>query len=101
MAVANKIGPEADTAVRARVLREALGYQTSAAFAAFLGVSAQRWNNVETGLPLSRDMAFLLVNKVPGLSLDWIYFGRAAGLPLELAKRLGVFDSGTSSTTRA
>jgi len=88
------------TGARARVLREAMGYDSAIAFAAFLGVSPQRWNNVEVGYPLSRDMAFLLVSKVPGLSLDWLYFGRADGLPLELARRLGALEGFTSSNTQ-
>lgn len=101
MAKGGKELPHAETATRVRLLRESMGYQTSNAFAAYLGVSAQRWNNVEIGMPLSRDMAFLLVRKVPGLSLDWLYFGNAAGLPLELAKRLGALGDRGSSTTRA
>jgi len=95
--IARKTSPIAE---RARVLREAMDYDTSNAFAAFLGVSPQRWNNIETGLPLSNQMAFLLVQKVPGLTLDWLYFGKADGLPLELARRLGELGPGQSSKTR-
>lgn len=90
----------APVAHRARILREAMGYGTSNAFAAFLGVSPQRWNNVEIGLPLSNQIAFMLVQKVPGLTLDWLYFGKADGLPLELARRLGEFGPAQSSNTR-
>ena len=70
-------------------LRAALGYPTATAFATFLGVGQQRWANYENGFPLSREMIFLLVRTVPGLTSDWLYFGRSDGLPLDLARRLG------------
>jgi transcriptional regulator with XRE-family HTH domain len=74
---------------RLKRLRLALGFTTSTDFAAFLGVSVQRYNAFEHGEPLSRQVAFLLVQKISGLSLDWLYFGRTEALPLQLARRLG------------
>jgi hypothetical protein len=40
---------------------------------------------------MPRDMIFLLCEKVPGLTSDWLYFGKPDGLPVELARRLGEF----------
>ncbi len=77
---------------RLRRLRAAIGYETATGFAVFLDIGIQRYNNFENGTPLSREIAFRLVQKVPGLTLDWLYFGKADGLPIELARRLGVFD---------
>jgi hypothetical protein len=58
-------------------------------FAKWLGVSAPRWNNVETGeLSLGRDLAMMLVRKIPTLTLDYLYRGRYAGLHFELVKCL-------------
>jgi hypothetical protein len=74
---------------RLKRLRLAYDYKTSTAFAAFLDVSVQRWNAFENGAPLSREVAFRLVQKISGLSLDWLYFGKTEALPLELARRLG------------
>ena len=76
-------------------LRIAMGYESQGAFAALLGLSAPRWNNVENGLPMSRDIAFRLVQKCPGLTLDWLYFGKPDGLPVELARRLGALPPTT------
>ncbi len=76
---------------RLRLLRETLGYQTATAFAEFLEIGITRYHPFEKGVPLSRDVAFRLVQKIPGMSLDWLYFGKPDGLPLELALRLGVF----------
>lgn len=74
---------------RLKRLRMAYGFETSTAFAAHLGIGYQRWNAFENGFPLSREVAFVLVKKFPGVSLDWLYFGKIDALPLELARRLG------------
>lgn len=81
----------ADLAQKARLirLREHLGYPNATAFAQFLGIGQQRWSNFENGMPLSREIAFRLVQTVPGLTLDWLYFGKAEGLPVDLARSLG------------
>ena len=70
-------------------LRTALGYETAIGFAAFLGILQQRYSAFENGSPLSREVVFRLVQRVPGLTSDWLYFGNPAGLPLDLARRLG------------
>ena len=75
---------------RLRHLRKALGYQYGNAFARHLGIMDARWYNLENGYPLSKEIAFLLVQKVSGLSLNWLYFGRTDGLS-GLAQRLGEF----------
>lgn len=80
-----------DQVERLKLLRAMLGYETSTAFAAFLGIGLQRYNAFENSSPLTRDVAFLIVQRVPGLTLDWLFFGKADGLPLELARNLGVF----------
>ena len=89
------------TTTRLRLLRKVHGYETGAAFAAFLGISVQRWNNVEIGHPLGKDLAFTLVKKIPGLSLDWLFYGNPAALPVELAKRLGEFGGADRKGTTA
>lgn len=97
----NKImGAEIGQADRLARLELACGYDTSAGFAEYIGIERRRWYNFHNGMPLSRDVAFQLVQRVPGLSLDWLYFGKADGLPLELARRLGVFapPDGNSSS---
>lgn len=72
MGKGNTTGKNAPTAVRVRLLRETLGYTTCNAFAAFLGISANRLNNVEVGFPLGKDLAIMMVQRVPGLTLDWL-----------------------------
>jgi transcriptional regulator with XRE-family HTH domain len=90
---------DAGQGARLKRLRETLGYPTGAGFARFLGVETTRWNNFENGKPLSREIVFLLVRTVPGLTSDWLYFGRSNGLPLELARRLGELEPPGKRTT--
>jgi transcriptional regulator with XRE-family HTH domain len=77
------------TTTRIIRLRERLGYKHGAAFARFLGVSKARWNNFERGYPLSKEMIFLLCEKIDGLTSDWLYFGRTRGMTDDLLVRLG------------
>jgi hypothetical protein len=81
-------GSSDPVAQRLRLLWKNLDFPTSGAFAAYVGLSAQRFSNFENGLPLSRDAAFKIVQRVPGVTLDWLYFGKADGLPLAMARRL-------------
>jgi transcriptional regulator with XRE-family HTH domain len=58
-------------------------------FAAFLGISRSRLSNIEAGkLPLSRDMQFILVDKIDGLTLDYLFFGNTRYLTVDFAQRL-------------
>jgi hypothetical protein len=82
---------------RLRQLRRAFDFETSTAFAFFIGVEFQRWNAFENDFPLSREVAFLLARKF-GVSLDWLYFGRVDALPLELVRRLEPDPPGKGTT---
>ena len=66
------------------------------AFAAWLGVTAPRWNHVVTGMPLSRDLAMTLVRKIPTITLDYLYRGRYAGMHPELIQRLSEAEARTA-----
>jgi hypothetical protein len=84
-----------------RKLRRALGYYHASTFASFLGIDANRWTNVENGFPLSKELAFLLVRKIPGLTLEWIYFGRIeTSLSIGLARKLAAVDNNNNSPPR-
>jgi hypothetical protein len=80
-------------------LRESMGYPTATAFAVFLDIGQQRWANYENGYPLSREIVFRLVQSIPGLTSDWLYFGATGGLPVDLARRLGELGPPGKRTT--
>lgn len=82
-------------------LREALGIPTQTAMAVALGIKVSRWNNFERGTPLSLDVAIRICRRFPGVTMDWLFFGNPAGLPLELAKRLGELPNGSQRGKRA
>jgi transcriptional regulator with XRE-family HTH domain len=74
---------------RAVRLRVALDIATQQAMAEHLGVSFNRWNNVERGMSLGHDLAVIMCQRIPGLTLDWLYFGRVEGISMDIAQRLG------------
>ena len=83
--------PGSDESKRARRLRETTGFigrGGQQAFANFLGVDRGRWNNVECGASLSKEMALRIVRKFPGVTLDWLFLGRPEGLTVEMARAL-------------
>src|SRR4051794_14584005 len=75
-------------AARLIALRTAYGHPTQIGFASFLGYSPQRWSVYENGATIPAPAAVLVVQKCPGVTLDWIYFGKAGGLPREVHKTL-------------
>lgn|SRR5262249_7387191 len=81
-------------AKRLRHLRAVFsGDDNGARFAQRVGMSYTRWNNFENGFPLSLEAAHLLVKAVPGLTLDYLFYGHDAGLSVALQRRLtGQFD---------
>ena len=79
---------DSKVAGRVTLLREMLEMRPSE-FAAFLGISRSRLSNIESGkLPLSRDMQFILVDKIDGLTLDYLFFGNTRFLTVDFAQRL-------------
>lgn len=83
------MGKDSPQAQRLRRLRQAEGFNVAADFAENLGITPSRWNNFEVGYPLSRSVARLLMQRMPGLSLDWLEHGRTDGLSLAMARKLG------------
>src|SRR5262249_801563 len=67
-------------AKRLRHLRAVFsGDDNGARLARRVGMSYPRWNNFENGFPLSLEAAHLLVKAVPGLTLDYLFYGHDAG----------------------
>lgn len=73
---------------RLQVVRALIAGDNQAEFARQLGVSRTRWNNIECGFPMSMQMAYMLTNLVPGLTIEWLTEGRDGYLPAALRTRL-------------
>ncbi len=89
--------PESQRCIR---LRKAMGYDYHGGqkkFAEFLGVSPDRWNNVERGVPLGKELAFIVEGKCPGVGAKWLWFGDIADLSVKMAQLLG--EMPTAPTT--
>jgi hypothetical protein len=75
-------------AQRLRHLRIVLGFEQAKQFAEWLGVEEDRWGNVERGYPISGALIRVLCQKIPGLTADWLLFGKPGGMPWDTAKWL-------------
>lgn len=72
---------------RLKQLREALGLR-SVDVCRQTGFSSSRWTQYEQGdKPLTLQAAIVL-NKVYGVSLDWLFLGDRSGLSLRVASKL-------------
>jgi hypothetical protein len=88
-----------DLTARMRLLRESFGFTGRGgqqAFVKHLGVGTNRWSNVENGRALGIELAQIIVERCPGISLDWLYLGKADGLTLATMQRLGIIEPGGS-----
>src|SRR6266403_5074210 len=89
----NKPGAKSNEPIpqRLRAIRIAQNFKTAKEFAAFLELSAESYGNVEAGLSkLSKKIAFRIVDKVPGMTLDWLFLKSRDGLNPALHQRLEV-----------
>lgn len=83
-----KIDDPATIGARLRAVREALGYENQKDFADKAGISPTAYNNWEVGYKrIGVDMAARLCSTYR-ITLDWIYFGDASGLPGNVAAKL-------------
>lgn len=76
-----------EEAARLKQLRAALKHNQQE-MADLLAISFQRYNNIERGSGLSYEVAALICQRIPGMTLDWLYFGKESGLTVDLAGRL-------------
>jgi DNA-binding XRE family transcriptional regulator len=86
---------------RLRLVRIAAGYggyKNQKKFAKLLGVSPNQYNLQERGQrDLSKDVAFKIVEKFPGCSLDWLWLGDDRGLTVGFAQRLAAAEKAVNT----
>jgi hypothetical protein len=91
-------------AERLRRVMEAYGIRTVRQFAIALEVAEDRLGVPMRGGSLSNQIAFRVCQKFPGVTLDWLYFGRADMLSPSMQKSLGeapAANAPPSTTTKA
>lgn len=94
-------GRDSEMARRLRQLRFAFDGDNASAFARRIGVSVPRWSNVENGVHLGIDLANILLRKVPGLSLDWLYHGKREGLSYGILRMLDEAEAAESADSKS
>jgi transcriptional regulator with XRE-family HTH domain len=73
---------------RLLALRNALEFSSQAAFAVRVGISAQALSNYEKGFRRPDIDVAISISAKTGATLDWIYQGATAGLPIDLYRKL-------------
>lgn len=73
---------------RLRLMREILVGGNQQKFADKLGIPMKRWNNFERGLPISREVAFMILEKFDEVSVEWLWFGMPGNLRGEFKKKV-------------
>jgi hypothetical protein len=89
------------TAWRLKCLRMAVSGDNQTAFAAQLGIEANRWNNMERGSPLSKEVAFLIVRRFPDISFDWLFRGKDDHLTVKRQRELAEAGKTLTSAVRS
>jgi len=95
--------PDSDKAIawRLKCLRYLVAGGNQSAFAAQLGIDVKRWNNFERGIPLSKEVAFMIVKKWPDLSLDWLWRGLDDHLTVKRQRELAEAGNALISADRS
>jgi transcriptional regulator with XRE-family HTH domain len=73
---------------RLRALRKVEKYETAKEFALRLGVSPNRYGNVEAGSSLAVKLALLICKLCPDVSMDWLYTGNERFLAVEYRRKI-------------
>ena len=85
------------TAWRLKCLRYSVAGTNQTRFAGILGIEPKRWNNLERGHPLSKEVAFLIIRRWPDISLDWLFRGKDDHLTVKRQRELA--DAGNAMTS--
>jgi hypothetical protein len=71
-----------------RLLRTSILRESATGFAGQLNISVSRLSNLEIGSPLSIEVAHKIGAAVPGIALDWHYYGDERTLPISVVDQL-------------
>ena len=86
---------------RLKLLREIISGENQQDFAERVGVPFKRWNNYERGYPVPRETAFILMEKFPGMSIEWIWFGMEGNLSNAFRERIRAVEKARKDVATA
>ncbi|MEN3977189.1 helix-turn-helix transcriptional regulator [Emcibacter sp. SYSU 3D8] len=75
-------------AERLRLVREACGYASRRAFAQALGIEEAAYRKYERAESYPQPETLGRIRQLTGATVDYLYFGEQAGLPLGLHQRI-------------
>jgi hypothetical protein len=81
-------GREGPGARRLRLIRAAAGGDKPPVFAQRVGMTVTQLSNYENGIPISKNAAIRMANRIPGLTTDYILRGVESGLSVDFQRRL-------------
>ena len=87
-------GRESPGARRLRLIRMAEGGDKPAVWAQRVGMTVTQLSNYENGIPISKNAAIRMANRIEGLTTDYILRGVEAGLSVDFQRRLREAESG-------
>lgn len=77
-----------DYKVRLQLFKEVIAAGSQQQVADALEIDMKRWNNYERGYPIPREIAFLIMEKFPGMSAEWLWFGMMGNLSPQYTKKI-------------
>jgi hypothetical protein len=86
---------------RLKLLREIVSGENQQEFAERLGIPFKRWNNYERGYPVPRETAFLLMQRFPGISIEWLWFDMKGNLSPHYQARIEAAEKAEREHTKA
>jgi hypothetical protein len=86
---------------RLRLLRVIVAAGSQQDIADALSIDMKRWNNYERGYPLPRETAFLIMEKFPGMSAQWLWFGWEGDLSPQFKKKIREAETNTREREQA
>jgi hypothetical protein len=93
------LGSDSEQAQRLRVIQTLARKLIDAEFAKFIGISRPRLSNLFNGAPIGKDVAFRIRQKLPSLSLEYIWFGEKDRLSNQTILELADAEERWSDTT--
>jgi transcriptional regulator with XRE-family HTH domain len=89
---ASHADPLSGFAERLRQVREACGFATARAFARTLGIEEAAYRRYERGESYPHPETLGRIRQLTGATIDYLYFGEAAGLPVGLFRKIIEFE---------
>jgi len=75
-----KTDADRDAFIRRLQILRAITGDNQTEFSKRFGLEHGRWSRYETGYPIPRELAWLIHDKFPGMSIEWLWFGSTASL---------------------